>query len=32
MIEKTEKMIFLKDKFNLSKITYLHSVDYIVLL
>ena len=32
MIEKTEKMIFLKDKFKLNKITYSHSVDYIVLL
>lgn len=32
MIEKTEKMIFLKDKYNLNKITYLHSADYIVFL
>ena len=32
MIEKTEKMIFLKDKSNLSKTTHSYSDDYIVFL
>ena len=32
MIEKTEKMIFLKDKSEQNKITYSYSVDYIVFL
>lgn len=30
MIEKTEKMIFLKDKSNLNKITHSYSAEYIV--
>ena len=32
MIEKTEKMFFLKDKYNLSKTTHSYSDDYIVFL